>query len=51
MQNSNQPIHYLHVTSSHYEENHGSVIVETPVSLTVNGELWSLELEEVTAVA
>ena len=40
MQNSNQPIHYLHVTSSHSEENHGSVIVETPVSLTVNGELW-----------
>lgn len=35
------PIHYLQITSKKHETIQGSTIVETPVTLTVNGEVWT----------
>ena len=35
------PIHYLQITSNKNETIQGSTIVETPVSLTLNGEVWT----------
>ncbi len=40
MMNPNEPISYWRVTSTGQESESGFVIVETPVSLTVNGEVW-----------
>ena len=36
-----KPIHYFQVNSQKYEEIQASTIVETPVSLTLNGEVWT----------
>ena len=36
-----KPIHYFQIASQKNEEVDGSTIVETPVSLTVNGEVWT----------
>ena len=35
------PIHYLQINSKNQEPVAGSTIVETPVSLTLNGEVWT----------
>ena len=35
------PIHYFQITSNKNETIQGSTIVETPVSLTLNGEVWT----------
>jgi FdhD protein len=40
MSQANKPIHYHHFISGDWEATEGDVIVETPVSLTVNGEVW-----------
>lgn len=36
-----KPIHYYQIDARKNEEIHGNTIVETPVSLTVNGEVWT----------
>ena len=36
-----KPIHYFQVNSRKYEEIEANTIVETPVSLTLNGEVWT----------
>jgi len=36
-----KPIHYLQTSSSKQEPVAGNTIVETPVALTVNGEVWT----------
>ena len=36
-----KPIHYLQINSKKQESITGHTIVETPVSLTVNGEVWT----------
>ena len=36
-----KPIHYLQINSKKQESIAGHTIVETPVSLTVNGEVWT----------
>jgi FdhD protein len=36
-----KPIRYFQVNSQHADHIEGNTIVETPVSLTVNGELWT----------
>lgn len=36
-----KPIHYLQIDSQKNEEIESNTIVETPVSLTVNGEVWT----------
>jgi FdhD protein len=36
-----KPIHYLQITSKKHKSIQGSTIVETPVTLTVNGEVWT----------
>lgn len=35
-----KPIQYFQIDSTEFKPVHASVIVETPVSLTVNGEVW-----------
>lgn len=40
MSEANEPIYYHHFISGNWEATEGDVIVETPVSLTVNGEVW-----------
>jgi FdhD protein len=37
---ANQPIKYIQIDSDHWSEHDAQIIVETPVSLTVNGEVW-----------
>ena len=37
---ANQPIEYIQVESDRWMKHEASIIVETPVSLTVNGEIW-----------
>jgi len=36
-----KPIHYFQIDSHKYKEVQASTIVETPVSLTLNGEIWT----------
>jgi FdhD protein len=36
-----KPIHYFQINSHKNEEIEGNTIVETPVSLTVNGQVWT----------
>jgi FdhD protein len=36
-----KPIHYLQINSKNHKPIAGHTIVETPVSLTVNGEVWT----------
>jgi FdhD protein len=38
--NASLPINYIHSNSKEPKTLHGNVIVETPVSLTINGEMW-----------
>ncbi len=40
MQTPNAPIRYIQVSPGKWENNAADVIVETPVALTVNGEVW-----------
>ena len=40
MKPANQPIQYHQVSPRHWETVNAEVIVETPVSLTVNGDVW-----------
>lgn len=40
MSDGNQPIQYKQFNAGHWEVISGEAIVETPVSLTVNGDLW-----------
>jgi len=40
MTQANHPVEYKLVTSDHWEDVTGSVTVEMPISLTVNGEPW-----------
>jgi FdhD protein len=37
---ANQPIEYIHVENDHWARKDAEVIVETPVAVTVNGEVW-----------
>jgi FdhD protein len=40
MMNANQPIEIIVIESNHWIKHRAEIIVETPVSLTVNGDLW-----------
>ena len=41
MKEPRKPIHYFQINSHKNEEIEGNTIVETPVSLTVNGQVWT----------
>jgi len=40
MNTANQPIEYIQIEQDHWTKQGAQIIVETPVSLTVNGEVW-----------
>lgn len=40
MSAANRPIEYLQIDTDHWTKHDAQIIVEAPVSLTVNGEIW-----------
>jgi FdhD protein len=40
MNTANQPIEYIQIDTDHWTKHDAQIIVEMPVSLTVNGEAW-----------